>query len=298
MRSFSSLAATATLVAGLGLASTVEAATLEWSGTLTVKMPLVGDPPPFRHFGTGVATVNGSAGGIGHINTIRLHHGLSYTGGNNVPETIPLTGPENPTVVTLRATGMRLGRAGGMSNALTLNGISGGAPLGTKNTGQPPGNMKMCFLFPGCGIYWPISFGKDASNAVGVGGMFTVNAFPKVSFRFSVWGAPWTIGLASIANVTTETPNGGITTYTKTIQGFVHGPASGTSSTAAISGVLQVVTPVLIKTNRWAGPGGPEYWQAAWFEVRLRFIPEPELLLLLGSGAAGLLMLGRFRMRN
>jgi hypothetical protein len=281
---------------GLGLASTVEAATLEWSGTLTVKMPLAGDLPPFVHIGTGVATVNGSAGGIGHINTIRLHHGLSYSGGNNVPETIPLTGPENPTLVTLRATGMRLGRAGGMSNALTLNGISGGAPLGTKNTGQPAGNLKMCLLFPGCANYLPISFGEDASNAVGVGGMFSVQGRRQFSltFSFSMWGAPWTIGLASIRNVTTETPNGGITTYTVTVQGFVHGPASGTSTTAAISGVLQVVTPVLI----WTSVGAPYTWQAAWFEVRLRFIPEPGMLLLLGSGAAGLLMLGRFRMRN
>jgi hypothetical protein len=282
-----------TAAVGLGLASTAGAAVVEWSGTLIVN---AGPLPPFTHFGTGVATVNGSAGGIGHINTIRLHHGLSYSGGNNVPETIPLTGPENPTFVTLRATGMRVGRAGGMSNALTLNGISGGAPLGTKNTGRPPGSMKMCVLFPGCANYLPIPFGKDATNAVGVGGMFSVlDLFTKANgFELSVWGAPWTIGIASIEHVTTETPNGGISTYTKTIQGFVHGPASGTSTTAAISGVLQIVTPVFVQTTL----GAPDRYKAAWVEVRLRFIPEPGLLLLLGSGAAGLLLLGRFRMRN
>jgi hypothetical protein len=281
------------LAAGVLFATSAVAATLEWSGTLTVKMPLAGDLPPFVHIGTGVATVNGSAGGIGHINTIRLHHGLSYSGGNNVPETIPLTDVATPTYVTLRATGMRLGRAGGMSNALTLNGISGGAPLGTQNTGQPPGQMKMCVLFPGCANYMSIPFGKDASNAVGVGGMFNVNPLDKAPFRFSVWGAPWTIGLASIRNVTTETPNGAITTYTKTIQGFVHGPASG-SSTAAISGVLQVVTPVLVRATL----GAPDTWQAWWWMVTLHFIPEPGMMLLLGSGAAVLLVLGRGRFRS
>jgi hypothetical protein len=234
MRKLLSLIAGASLLASLGLATTAGAAVVEWSGTTIVN---VGRLPQFVHYGTGVATVNGSSGGIGHINTIQWHHGLSFSGGNNVPETIPLTGPENPTLITLRATGMRMGRGPTYSGVLTLNGISGGAPLGTKKTGQPPGNMKMCILFPGCANYLPIPFGKDANNAVGVGGMFTVNGLSKgAGFKLSAWGAPWTIGIASIKNITTETPNGAITTYTKTLQGFVHGPASGTSSTAARCG--------------------------------------------------------------
>jgi hypothetical protein len=284
MRNLLSSVAAAALAAGLGLATAAGAATVEWSGTLIVN---VGTLPQFEHHGTGVATVNGSSGGIGHLNTIFWKEGLTFTGGQNVPETIPLTDPHNPTLVTLRATGLRLG-------PLTLNGISGGT-LGTKNTGQPPGNMKMCILFPGCANYLPIPLGKDASNAVGIGGIFTVNGLSKgAGFKLSVQAAPWTIGLASIANVTTETPNGAITTYTKTIQGFVHGPASGTSSTAAISGVLQVITPVFIRTSL----GAPDTFMAVWVEVQLHFIPEPGLLLLLGSGIAGLLMLGRNRIRR
>jgi hypothetical protein len=284
MRRLATLILTAAV--GLGLASSAEAGTLEWSGTLIVKLPIWGDLRPFVHFGTGVATINGSAGG-GHINTIGWTRGLSFTGGNNVPETIPLTGPQNPTVVTLRATGFRLG-------TLTLNGISGGPPLGSKNTGVQPGRMKFCVLFPGCGAYLPIPIGTKGGDAVGVGGMITVNTFSKGGgFHLSVWGAPWTIGVASIRNVTTETPNGGISTYTKTIQGFVHGPASG-SSTAAISGVLQIVTPVRIQTSG----DSRDNINAGWVEVRLHFIPEPGLLLLLGSGAAGLLMLGRSRTRG
>jgi hypothetical protein len=125
--------------------------------------------------------------------------------------------------------------------------------------------------------------------------MFTLNTFSQGGgYRHSLQGAPWTIGIASIRNVTTTTPNGGISTYTKTIQGFVHGPGSNTSNTLNTSGVLQLVTPVFVQTNQEA----PETFQAWWLEVRLRFIPEPNRLLLLGSGVAALLLLGRSRRRG
>ena len=293
MRKFLSLIAIVALLASVGLASTAGAAVVEWEGSMVVN---VGTLPQFKHQGTGVATVNGSAGAIGHISTISWQSGLTYTGGNNVPEIIPLTDPDNPTLMSLRGTGMRMGTVGATGNQV-FDGISGGAPLGSQNTGQPPGKMRMCILFQNnCQSYIPIPFG-DGVSGVGIGGMFTVNGFSKANgFKLSVQGAPWTIGLASMRNITTETPNGAITTYTKTIQGFVHGPASGTSgsSAAAISGVLQIVTPVVIETSL----GAPDTWQAVWTEVKLHFIPEPGLLLLLGSGIAGLLMLGRHRMRN
>jgi hypothetical protein len=277
------------LVLGLGTATVTHASVVKWkwSGTLIVNL---GALPDFKHFGTGLAMVNGSSGsGYGHLNTLRLAGGLSYTGGNNVPETIPMTNPADPGGwITLRATGIRLG-------TLTLNEISGGPPLGSKNTGVQPGRMKFCFLFPGCGSYTPIPLGTKGGQGVGVGGMFTLNTFSQGGgYRHSLQGAPWTIGIASIRNVTTTTPNGGISTYTKTIQGFVHGPGSNTSNTLNTSGVLQLVTPVFVQTNQEA----PETFQAWWLEVRLRFIPEPNRLLLLGSGVAALLLLGRSRRRG
>jgi hypothetical protein len=286
MRKLLSLVASATLAAGLGLVAPAGAAVVEWEGTMITNM---GRMPQFVHQGTGVSTVNGSAGAIGHISSITWNGGLTHTGGNSVPETIPLTGPENPTLISMRMTGMNMG-------SLSFNGISDGPPLGSKNTGIAGGQMRMCILFPGCGVYLPIPFGRG-SDAVGVGGMFTVNTFSKAGgFKMSLQGAPWTIGLASMRNVTTETPNGAVTTYTRTIQGFVHGPASVTSgsSAAAISGVLQIVTPVLVETSL----GSPDKWQAVFTQVKLHFIPEPGLLMLLGSGIAGLLLLGRSRMRG
>jgi hypothetical protein len=285
-----------TVAVGLGLASTAEAIVVEWPGTLELHFLWL----DISHPGTGVATLNGSNGSpYAHLNTIRLPGGLSYTGGNNVPETIPLTDPDHPTLITLRATGLRLG-------TITFDGISGGPPLGSQNTAVPLGHMRMCILFPGCAHYLPIPFAKDASNAVGVGGSFTVNGLSKGNgFRLSVQGAPWTIGLASIRNVTTETSNGGVLTYTATIQGFVHGPASGSStpgvplwgsglSSIGIVGLVQLVTPVSVQTNLEP----PYSFSVAWLELKLNMIPEPGRLLLLGSGIAGLLLLGRARMRR
>ena len=180
----------------------------------------------------------------------------------------------------------------------SFDGISGGPPLGPQNTMPVAHRVKVCQLFPGCFSYIPIPLVTPNSQVgMGVGGFLTLNTFSQGgALRFSVEYAPWTIGVASITNATTETPNGAITTYTKTLQGFVHGPASDTSNTAAISGVLQIVTPVRIETNLEA----PNTYLAVWGEVKLHFIfiPEPEMVLLLGSGIAGLLLLGRSRSRS
>ena len=75
------------------------------------------------------------------------------------------------------------------------------------------------------------------------------------------------------------------------MQGFVHGPVSGTSSTAQQSGVIVMLSPGQVI----AGSEPPAPVLAA---LRLHFIPEPRFVLLLGSGIAGLVVIGRHRMRK
>jgi len=75
---------------------------------------------------------------------------------------------------------------------------------------------------------------------------------------------------------------------TLTQMGFQHGPASLTSSTAAASGQMRLVTPIFISTNNSDLRVFP-----AFGILDLHFIPEPNTLLLLGGGIAGLVMFGR-----
>ena len=76
------------------------------------------------------------------------------------------------------------------------------------------------------------------------------------------------------------------------ISGFVHGPASNTSSTALASGVIQLITPTQVTT---IGVPGSNDKLSLFGTLRIRFVPEPGLLLLLRSGAVALVLLGRSR---
>jgi len=58
---------------------------------------------------------------------------------------------------------------------------------------------------------------------------------------------------------------------------------------------VQLVTPNQAETNLALGSNG-QVGSTGLFLIR--FIPEPGLLMLLGSGIAGLLLLGRSRMRG
>jgi hypothetical protein len=110
------------------------------------------------------------------------------------------------------------------------------------------------------------------------------------SLRVSMEHAPFTLGTAAAV---TQTDAGAFTTVT--LQGFVHGPGSGTSSTALTSGVIRLVTPTQVVTDGF--PGNNEKL-AMFGTLTIHFIPEPGILLLLGSGVVGLAILGRARMKR
>ncbi len=250
------------LIIGLGLGGVAKAATLEWEGSATVSL---GTLKRKVFTGTGVATLNGS-GGLGDLTKLRLAGGITATTINL------LTDPENATLMSLRQTGIRLG-------------------TGTKL--PVVGTPKLCILFPGCANYLPIPFTiSSGSQGIGIGGRITVNTFSKgFGAKISITGAPWTLGVTTMTDV--ETANGA-QAGTTTMTGFIHGPASATSSAAALGGVIQMVAIHAVKTNQTA-PGDDR--QAMVSFGRFHFIPEPGLLLLLGSGVAGLVVLGAGRAR-
>ena len=282
MRRLLGLIAAAALV--LGTASTTQAKVIEWSGTTLIHFGTIGD---LEGTGTGVATTNGTAGTGDHVNTV--HFGANDISGS---VTIPLTDPDNATLLTLIGSNVTLPSTGNL-----------GAQTGTTISPSQMamgGLFKVCILFPGCLSYLPVpvafpTTGPPFSRGLGIGGTATVNGFsPGPGLKISLAFNPWTLGVKQMTDVSTTTNTPTVTNATATIQGFKHGPASNTSSTAAGSGVIQWVSPGRVITT----VDTPSTKLAVYGVLKLHFIPEPGMLLLLASGVGGLVLLGRSRMRG
>jgi hypothetical protein len=249
---------------------------LDWHGTMNVQL-WGGGATSLTFQGSGVATVNDSSGSA-HLSTLRLAGGISGSG------TIPITDPETTgTVKTIHVDSVELGTG-------TISGISGAPPFNPGAAIPLPGHARVCIFQSSCGLNLPLDLTRNNGNTgVGVGGTVTLGG--NGTIRISIEGAPWTL-----ATVTRSHQTIGGNFEMRTQVGFVHGAASGSnSSTAANSGVIQLITPQQVKT---AGLPGNSTRQALFSTLTLHFIPEPGLLLLIVSGAVGLGLLGRSRMNR
>lgn len=253
-------AVTGLLLAG-SFAGPAAASTLEWAGTLSIEMS---GTAPVVIEETGLATVNGSSG-LGHLNTLRLPGGFAST------STVPLTDPGLPATLLSVQVKEQLASA-------TLGQISGAPPL-SPAVMPMQGTANLCVVFPGCGLAIPIPLTVNGTRGIGIGGSITANTF--LGGTITLQGKVWTIGQVSITT----------TTGIVTAQGFVHGPASNTSSTAKPNGVIQLVTPSIIFST--LGPPIP-----VMTTLRLHFTPEPGELMMLGAGLAFLLTVARRRARG
>jgi hypothetical protein len=265
-------ASCAALLCAAGMAS---AATINWDGTSRIAL---GTNPPIVTIGSGVATITSTSGG--KLTTIQLNGGLVGS------QTVPLTDPNNISLVTLTATAEM--------GAGSLAPIAGGGPL-TDNQLPLPGNSRLCILLIGCSSWLDIPLTKGGQG-VGIGGIVTVNAFGKGT-HISINGGPWTIDQAKLTGAFTTNAmipgESRAATRNTTLSGFAHGPGSG-STTAKFGGSLQFVNANFVETNL----NSPSNLITLRLETALRFVPEPGLMLLLGSGVAGLTLLGRNRMRK
>jgi hypothetical protein len=260
-------------------AGTATSGPLKWHGTVTLELATL---DPIGIHGSGIATVNGSSG-YGHLNQLVLDGG--FAGG----ETVAITYPEvtqSAGIVSIRVTVSHFGPG-------TFGGISGAPPI-SPNTLPVGGVAKICLYDPNClpggflSLPLTVHTASSGTAGLGVGGLVEVGGAGPI--RISVVANPWTIGSVSALD---QTDNGAI--VVESASGFVHGPASLTSSTAKPSGMVQFVTPLQVSTNLSAGSNEV---MALFGRTTLHFIPEPGVLLLLGTGVAGLVLLGRSRMRK
>jgi hypothetical protein len=270
-----------------GMTGTAAAAVLNWEGTNTL---LLGDfPRASGSRGGGVATINSSAG-LGHIETLRLKasrgnvHG-TFTQLVTDPETVGnnIAAIEYDNILVTTGTFAPISGAL-MNTALAL----------TSNVLGVSGTVRLCLFTTDCADPLPIILQTVNGNVgIGIGGLITVDSG---GIKLSIQGAPWTIKTITVTDhiTTTDTELNRIFTLVN-LTGFAHGPLSSTSTTGTINGVVQLVTPSQVTTNL---PLGSNKLVASGQTLFIRFIPEPGLLLLLGSGVAGLALLGRSRLRK
>jgi len=293
MRKLLMLSAVAMLA--FGTASTARAAAINYEGTMVLEL---GDLPGLTATGVGVAVVNGASTTIpSHLGNVKLE---ASRGGIKGTTMVLITDPSvSASIASIRVKAtMRTG---------TLGPISGGAQSTTALTkGKLPiqGLAKVCLLSTNCTQFVPFPLTTAVSQrngkfaGVGYGGLLVgTGGTPAAPIRISVEAAPWTIKLKTVIDEisTPMTPGGDHIFPPKTRRGFAHGTASATSNTAAVSGVVQLITPMQVRTNITSGSNSKI---ALFGTLTVHFIPEPGILLLLGSGVAGLVLLGRHRMRK
>lgn len=256
------------LLAAILLAAVVpgsaRAGPLGFTGTLAIHL-VSGGQPGFGDVllpGSGVAQVSGGlhlssfvlpAGVFGPITTSVSH----YYG----------------TVNSLLVTGLE-NRSGSFTAAGGLMGMSGVA--------------KLCLVFDVACVYVsvPLPVGATGTPLVGfgIGGTQLESGAIQLTAQHAAWGL-------SVPGLTIHTPVTAITTPTIP-SGFIHGPASGSASSAAQpSGVVQVVTASKVYTSLTGA--FPEF--PMWSVLNLHFVPEPGTTALLVAAAMASLLAGRKR---
>jgi hypothetical protein len=245
-------------LATLLLAGSVHAATLPYGGVLSFGLATL---PGAQGFGGGLYV------GPGHITSIAF--GAGQFGPINV--SLPVT--NNATIQSVRISNL-----GNLSAAFA--GLSAGPPAG--GIMGLSGMAKICLIFAACPYAQvPVPLTPSAATGMGIGGTQAIAGGVSITLQH----AGWTVGQPTM---TIHTPFS--TVSTPTLPGGVQAPFS---ATATPSGVLQLVTVTKVYTNLAdAFPELPVY-----AILTLHFVPEPGTLLLLGSGVAGLAILGRKRRR-
>jgi len=254
----------ALLLAAILLAAAVpgsaRAAPLGFTGTLTLQL-IPGSIATVVVPASGVAQVTGSP----HLASFLLPGGVF--------------GPVTTLIDLGNASGTDLSLAGFQNLGGSFT--AGGGPMGFH------GIARLCLLFAPCdfaNVPLPVAATGTPAAGFGIGGTQMIMG----AIDMTAQHAPWA---ASPPGMTIHTPATVVSTLTFPA-GFIHGPASGSASTAAQpGGVVQLVTASKVYTSlTGAYPELPMY-----AVLNLHFVPEPGTLGLALAAAVGLLAAGRGR---
>ena len=170
----------------LGMAGSATAGTSYYSGTVKI---IIGDLEPAFITGTGVATLNGGAGGT-HVTSIAVGTatpGSGISGAAIVPVTDPEGIADNGIIsvrITFTAGAGTLGPFLAGSSASTEIALTA---AGNK-IGVSGGLVRLCLFVPGCGLNLPLDLVglrtvSGIATAGGVGGQLTIggSCFVRVS---------------------------------------------------------------------------------------------------------------------
>jgi hypothetical protein len=281
----------------LGVSLSASAALLNVHGTLSTQIGT--DLPTLKNTFQGVATLNGSSGGVGvHLSTLTL------AGSRVIGETSAMIAITDPNVAANGIASIRINAELGTGSFAPISGaVASTSPGLTKNVLPIRGLSKVCLLSTACGLFLPLELTQPtnttttnpAIKGVGIGGLLTIGKGSLINI--SIEAAPWTVKQSTkIDQITTPMTPGGVKKFINVASaGWAHDPNSATSTTGNTSGAVQLISPMQIRTNLAAGSSV----KLSLFSVlNLHFVPEPGMLLLLGSGVAGLVLLGRHRMRK
>jgi hypothetical protein len=278
-----------TAIVALGFGGRAQAELLNWEGTSILRL---GDFAPQNIPGGGVATVNGS-GGLGHLGSARV-----AASRGNIQGTFTQFVTDPDTAGNFIVSIQYLNVAGGTGTVGPISGAIASTNTTFQGTIPVTGLVRLCLLSTECTEFGALNLSTHTVNSdvigIGVGGLLTFTLASGFA-RLSVGANPWQIKQTTLVDHQTTPINFAQEFVGITFKGWAHGPGSGVTNTATPGGVVQLISPSQVRTNL---PNGSNAKVAAVQRLLIRFIPEPGLLLLLGSGVVGLGLLGRKRMRK